>query len=110
MKTPTFGALCLLFMTAVITACAASNPSVGMDQARMQPHPHVDATAVAWSAYPIIAHQLRSDEAPIVRWIDTDADGVSNYRLLCTFEDGRVRVKQVIPDVTFRKRFRQARL
>jgi len=60
------------------------------------------------ATYPVIAHQLRGEEAPIVRWIDTDSDGVSNYRLLCTFENGRVRVNKVVPDVSLRKRFRQS--
>ena len=99
----------LLLIALFIGACKTSDVHLSSSSARLQgPRPEVRNNET-WAAYPVLAHQLRGEEAPIVRWIDTDGDGVSNYRLLCTFENGRVQVKKVVPDASFRQRFRQAK-
>jgi hypothetical protein len=103
-KMPSLG--CLSLMLLLLCGCTLSGFPTHSDRA-----PAATFTVHSYQSlatYPVIAHQLRGEEAPIVRWIDTDGDGVSNYRLLCTFENGRVRVKKVVPDVSFRKRFRQS--
>lgn len=108
MKITTPRLVCLLLMLLLLSGCSAS----GLEPLSGRDHPQAAFlradSCQSMAAYPVIAHQLRGAEAPIVRWIDTDGDGVSNYRLLCTFENGRVRVNKVVPDVTFRQRFRQS--
>ena len=99
----------LLLTTVLLAACGT--PSVGLGSSTAGPQaakPDVRKEET-WASYPVLAHQLRGKEAPIVRWIDTDGDGVSNYRLLCTFEEGRVQVKKAVPDASLRQRFRQAK-
>jgi hypothetical protein len=108
MKTtmPCLGCLSLMFL--LLCGCTLSGPQTHSDRDRA---PAAALTAYSYQSlatYPVIAHQLHGEEAPIVRWIDTDGDGVSNYRLLCTFENGRLRVNKVVPDMSFRKRFRQS--
>lgn len=100
---------CLLLPLLMLAGCAAA----GVPMKAVPGAADTDGALIedpqALAACPVIAHQLRGGDAPIVRWIDTDGDGVSNYRLLCIFEAGRVQVKKVVPDASFRQRFRQAR-
>ena len=65
---------CLTLMSLLLFGCT----SYGLET-----HSNRDlAPAAALSAssyqslatYPVIAHQLRGEEAPIVRWIDTDSE------------------------------------
>lgn len=99
----------LLLMTVLLAACGTPVVGPGSSPAGAQAAHSDPREEGAWASYPVIAHQLRAAEAPIVRWIDTDGDGVSNYRLLCTFEEGRVQIKKVVPDASLRQRFRQAK-
>jgi len=104
--------VCLLVMFTLPTACATSPTELSSPSSREGSQTDladVEETE-RWLAYPIIAHLLRGEEAPIVRWIDTDGDGVSNYRLLCTFENGRVQVRKVVVDRSFKQKFNQARI
>ena len=101
----------LLLMPILFTACATSGMKLeaGLTDQRPKAISELAECHESWTNYPIIAHKLRSAEAPIVRWIDTDGDGVSNYRLLCTFENGRVQVKSALPDTSFRPKFMQVK-
>jgi hypothetical protein len=101
----------LLLMPILCTACATSNMKRQADLTDQGPKATSEFAECqeSWTNYPIIAHKLRSEEAPIVRWIDTDGDGISNYRLLCTFENGRVQVKSALPDTSFRPKFMQVK-
>ena len=99
----------LLLTTVLLAACGTPAARLDSNAARLQAAATDVRKNETWAAYPVLAHQLRGEEAPIVRWIDTDGDGVSNYRLLCTFEEGRVQVKKAVPDASLRQRFRQAK-
>ena len=106
MKTTMPNLACLSLTLILMFGCTSSGLETHSNRDRA---PAADLSAYDYqtlAAYPVIAHQLRGEEAPIVRWIDTDGDGVSNYRLLCTFVNGRLRVNKVVPDVSFRQRFR----
>ena len=101
----------LLLMPILSTACATADMKLEADQNDQGSKLESELTECheSWTNYHVIAHKLRSEEAPIVRWVDTDGDGISNYRLLCTFENGRVQVKSVLPDTSFRQKFIQVR-
>lgn len=101
----------LLLMPILFTACATADMKLEADQNDQGPKVRSELAECheSWTNYPIMAHKLRSEEAPIVRWIDTDGDGISNVRLLCTFENGRIQVKSVLPDTSFRQKFVQVR-
>lgn len=101
--------LCLLLLAGLLTACAIpAEDRANSICLKPSSAPSVPDRRIDWSAYPIMAHKLNGEEAPIVRWIDTDGDGVSNYRLLCTFENGRVRVNKAIRDKTFMQKYKKA--
>jgi hypothetical protein len=107
MKTTILCLACLSLMLILPSGCTLSGFETNPNR-DLAPAAELTYSYESLASYPVIAHQLWGEEAPIVRWIDTDGDGVSNYRLLCTFVDGRLRVDKVVPDVSFRKRFRQS--